>query len=515
MLGHRQLSAAEYLGIWRRRWKWALLPVLFGAAAGYLLARVVPARYTSTAVLEENTRGAADVILPETEFTAARVSALRQQALTRDRLEGLASRFSLYVAEKNGPAGAGASAQMEKDIVVSPSAGGFAVSFTAGSPRTAQQVCAELVSLLRQEEAKNIQRDAAQRPAAASDPVAEYLATQVADAKRILDDREAALAEFRRQHSGDLAGAGRNEAERTIAEDQAQLQVTDAALKHALQQRTALTETLFAQKSPASESTKSPGTPATEALEQELAAEQAQLATLEARYTADHPDVVKLKSDIAQLRKKIAEAKKGASENAGKKPDAAGTAGSPQTAQIQAQIHELDAQIQERTREQGRLQQEILTARARLDTKSMLGQEYRELTAQAATARSLYTNLLARQNEAQKAGPSEARRQQELVRVAVPPNLPERAVYPDPTVFTLGGAGAGLAIGLLGIVAGEMRDKSLRTEGDVEYFLELPTLAVIPAAGKKDGNGAAGDADSRGGRTGNRGEKEEGVLADV
>ena len=171
--------------------------------------------------------------------------------------------------------------------------------------------------------------------------------------------------------------------------------------------------------------------------------------------------------------------------------------------------------IQEKTREQGRLQQDILSARARLDTASLLGQEYRELTAQSATALSLYTSLLAKQSEARQAAQPEARRQEVPIRVSAAATLPVRPAFPDPVLFTLAGAGSGLTLGLLAIVAGEMRDKSLRTEGDVEYFLELPTLAVIPPVGPGDGSSANGDTFGQGGRTGKRGEKEQRVLADV
>ena len=449
------------------------------------------------------------------EYTPARLSALRQQAFTHERLQALAARFGLNSAEHGETSGAGPVAPMESEIGVSPSAAGFTVSFTAANPATAQQMCAELVSLILQEELKNLQRDAARQSpgnaSAASSPVAQYLASQVAEAKRNLDEREARLAEFKRQHAGELAGSDRKQIERTIADDEEQLQAADAALKRALQQRTALTESLFAQQSAALE-TRKPAEPApTEALEQQLAAAQARLVTLQTRYTPDHPDVVKLHNDIEELQKQIAEAKKAAGESAAKKPGSA-PAGSPQIAQLQAQIHELDGLIQEKTREQGRLQQDLLTARARLDTASLVDQEYRELASESANARSAYTSLLAKQSEAQQAAQSEARPQEDPIRVSAPASLPGRPSFPDPIFFTLAGAGSGLTVGLLAIVAGEMRDKSLRTEGDVEYFLDLPTLAVIPPAGTTGGTSGASD---RGGRMGKQGEKEQGVLADV
>jgi uncharacterized protein involved in exopolysaccharide biosynthesis len=514
MLGHRQLSTAEYRRIWRRGRKWALASVLLGAALGFLLARVLPARYTSSASVEAVSPRSGNVVLLPGAYMSARLSALRQQALTPERLGGLAARFGLGASEKSNDPGDAALGRMEKDILISPSAAGFTVSFTAGNPETAQLVCSELVSLLLQEESKNLQRDAArQSPGnapAAADPVAQYLASQVAEAKRTLEERDARLADFKRQHSAELSASDRKQIERTIADDEIQLQAADAALKHALGQRTALTESLFAQQSAALEPRKPAEPAATEALEQQLAAAQARLVTLQTRYTPDHPDVVKLRSDIEQLQKQIEEAKKAAGESAAHKP-ASAPAGSSQIAQLQAQIHDLDVLIQEKTREQGRLQQDLLSARARLDSASLLDQEYRELAAQSANARSAYTALLAKQGEAQRAAQSEPRSLDSPLRVSAPASLPASPSFPDPVVFTLAGAGSGLAVGLLAIVAGEMRDKSLRTEGDVEYFLDLPTLAVIPPAG----TAGSGGASNHGGRMGKRGEKEHGVLADV
>ena len=42
---------------------------------------------------------------------------------------------------------------------------------------------------------------------------------------------------------------------------------------------------------------------------------QSQLLSLQARYTEDHPDVIKTKADIAEVKKKLDEVNK-ASENA-------------------------------------------------------------------------------------------------------------------------------------------------------------------------------------------------------
>jgi len=511
MLGHRQLSPAEFLGVWRRRWKWALVPVLFGAAAGLLLARVVPPRFTSSATVRA-VAPPAEVILPSPDFTGPRLIELKSQVLTRERVDGLIARFGLYSSPGSRISETDAAARMEKDVVISPASGGFTISFTASDAAIAQQVCAEIVSQFRQEEVNYLLRRGGNRDAGGSvmpqSAALGYLNSQLDEAKRDLDRREAKLSEFKRQHAAELSGAGGRQAENRIADYETQLRAVDVSMNRALQQRTALMESLFSPQTATVESRQAAERPATEALEQELATEQAQLVTLQARYTPDYPDVVKLKSDIAQLQKKIAEAKKGGSEIAAKKPAAPAPAAAPQAAQIQAQIRELDVQIQEGTREQGRLQQDILDARTRLDSRPLLDQEYKEISADAAAAHTRYTDLLNKRSMLLKATQTPA----DPLRVVVPPNLPEQPSFPNPLTFLLAGAGAGFAIGLLGMIGGELNDKSLRTEGDVEHFLELPTLAVIPAAGE---GGANRDSGPRGGRTGNRGEKEEGVLADV
>jgi len=77
----------------------------------------------------------------------------------------------------------------------------------------------------------------------------------------------------------------------------------------------------------------------------------------------------------------------------------------------------------------------------------------------------------------------ERRQQGEQFRVMDAANLPERPSYPDRRIFAGGGLAGGLALGLGIALLLEMRDKSLRSEQDVEFFLQLPTLAMVPVVG--------------------------------
>ena len=60
-------------------------------------------------------------------------------------------------------------------------------------------------------------------------------------------------------------------------------------------------------------------------------------------------------------------------------------------------------------------------------------------------------------------------------------NLPETPSFPVRLYFALGGLAVGLVLGVGIIALREVQDKALRTEEDVEFFLQLPTLANIPS----------------------------------
>jgi len=513
MMGHRPISATDYLGIWRRRRKRALVCLLLGLAGGYALARTLPAKYTSTATVQEtNVAASRRMETPAPEPSASRLSALREQVLTPERLQGLAGRFGLFPAAQNRGSVETPVAEMGRSIALAPGTVGFTISFTAGDARLAQQVCAGIVSLFLQEERKGQPQAAAGDSPSSSNPSAELVTKQLAEAKRKLDAQEAKLVAFKRRHGDEPSGDDEVATRNSLMGYNVQLEAANGAFQRALQERTALTTSIQAIESAGTRALQAAEPANVQALEQELATEQAQLVMLEARYTPDHPDVVKHKSDIAQLQRKVDEAKTAA---APKKSDATPAAEPPQVAQMRVQEQELDRTIQEKTAELSRLQGEIRAARARLENGPALEREFKQLAQDRDAAQTNYNTLLAKQSDMMKAGQTEQRGDRSAFRLVEAANLPATPSFPDPILFTLCGAAGGLGVGLLAVVLGELRDKTLRTEGDIEHYLGLPTLAVIPTADGLDGNDSEGwGGGSRAVRSGS-GEKEESVLADV
>jgi uncharacterized protein involved in exopolysaccharide biosynthesis len=173
---------------------------------------------------------------------------------------------------------------------------GFTVTVVSDNPRLAQQICTQITSMFIEESEKTLENSAAN--------TTDFISRQVTQAKVKLDEQDSKLAAFKRQFMGSLP------------EDEAanlnllnglntQLEATTQALSRA-QQEKAFAESMLSQQLAAWQSTASEKSPLT--LEMQLNDLQNQLVSMEARYTEDYPDVIKLKNNIAQLKKKIADA---------------------------------------------------------------------------------------------------------------------------------------------------------------------------------------------------------------
>jgi uncharacterized protein involved in exopolysaccharide biosynthesis len=173
----------------------------------------------------------------------------------------------------------------------------------------------------------------------------------------------------------------------------------------------------------------------------------------------------------------------------------------PRIQQLRAQIFQYEQIIQEKNREQEQLKQQIKLLQARLQLSPQVEQEFKELTRDYQTALEFYNELLKKRTLSAMATDLERRQQSEQFRVLDQASLPDRPSFPNRPLFALGGLGGGLALGLGMAFVLEARDRSLRTERDVEFYLRVPSLALIPsvASGKTKAKGLFGGAKAESG----------------
>jgi uncharacterized protein involved in exopolysaccharide biosynthesis len=246
-----------------------------------------------------------------------------------------------------------------------------------------------------------------------------------------------------------------------------------------LQQEKAFDESMLAQQVAAwKQSQESHGQdPST--LQAEKQAAEARLTALQAQYTDEYPDVVKAKQELDAIEKKIA-----AAQQAG--PVDTSVAAKPTTMEPQ-QILQLRAQVQQASiavdgalKQEQALQGQIGSLQARVKESPEVEEDYKEITRNYQTALDFYNSLLKSHEESAMATDLEHEQEGEQFRILDPPNLPSQASFPNPLLFSAGGFGAGLALGVAIIALFLVQDSTLHSDRDVESMLHVPAIAMIP-----------------------------------
>src|SRR5712692_776963 len=98
MLGHREMTIDDYLAILRRRWWVILIPTLLAPVIAYAVSLTLPNEYTSrTLVLVEQQKVPDNFVRSVvTEGVGQRLGTMREQILSRTRLQPIVERFGLF-----------------------------------------------------------------------------------------------------------------------------------------------------------------------------------------------------------------------------------------------------------------------------------------------------------------------------------------------------------------------------------------------------------------------------------
>ena len=208
---------------------------------------------------------------------------------------------------------------------------------------------------------------------------------------------------------------------------------------------------------------------------------------LQARYTDDHPDVIKTKADIAEVKKKLDEVNNAtaAPADANEKVSASEP---PEIRQLRLQIHQYQSVIDQANVDQKRLQSQIGLYESRTAMSPTVEEQYKLLTRDNDEAQAFYQSLLAKKSAADLGSNMENDQQGEQMQIAVNAGLPEAPSFPNRPLFAAAGTAVGLAVGLLIAVVLEFSDKSIRTEKDAAAVTELPLLISLPWVGGEEEN---------------------------
>jgi polysaccharide chain length determinant protein (PEP-CTERM system associated) len=475
MLGHREMTVQDYAEILKRRfWLLLTLPILF-LAGGMGVSRLVTPQYMSqTLVIIEHQTVPEDYVKSVVaEDLDARLASMKEQILSRSRLQPIIERYNLFSGNQGTMDDRVEMMQKAIGVKPIPSASGgmpgFFITFQAQDPRTAQQVCSEITSLFTAENQRVREQSA--------EGTNDFLRERLADSKAKLDEQDARLAAFEQKYLGrlpDQEGSNAN----TLQALTTQLDTANQTVSHAQQNVTFLEAMVSQQSRDQQHPDAVAGGLSIDERRTQLRTLIAQKQELETLYTADHPDVVAISRKIADLQADIAHAPTQPTSPA-PAVAAASFPDSPQLLQLKAQLRASQQALAAAKQEQSAIEQKVRSYEAKIEASPVIEEEYKQVTRDHETALQFYNSLLSKMNESSMATALERRQEGEQFRLMDAANLPEEPTSPNRIKYAGGGLGIGLALGLL--IAGllEYRDTSVRNERDISAFTKLPTLAII------------------------------------
>jgi polysaccharide chain length determinant protein (PEP-CTERM system associated) len=470
-LAQRSSGVERLLQVWRRR-KWLAI-VVFAAVFAAITAAVtrLPDIYRSTAtVLVERRQMAETFIRPTiTGEVETRLQTISQEILSRARLEKVIARFGLYPGLTSRVRLAAVVDRMRKDIQLeskgTEAIGGrattiaFSLSYRGRDPETVALVTNTLAS-------SYVEENSRQREQQASGTAA-FLRGQLAEVKARMDMQEQRVREFRARNIGELPQQlGVNLA--TVERLHAQLHLSSANQLRAMDRRAQLVKELRDVDPSGSAGPSDARTARIVKLKQEL-------LDLRRHFGERYPDVVEAKRNLEALERDLAEDQAKGIAVAPQLPSA-----DPSAVRLRAALDAVDAEIAALKADEQKLRSDITAYQRRAESAPQRELELQELSRDNDMTKELYTSLLKRYEDAQLAENMEQRRGGEEFRLLDPALPAMDPVAPNrPRLIVMGLL---LSLGLAGLVVmlADQLDTSFHTADNLRAIVNVPILVNIP-----------------------------------
>lgn len=300
----------DYIDALKRRGKPALVMAASLFLAGIVGIVVWPNSYTSTAVILIEDPEIPPGLVPTTvtTFASRQIQYINQRVMTRSNLASIIEKFDLFKEERKYLPTLLLVPDVEKSMsidiidVQQPNAAGqqvastiaFRLGFEHESPETARAVANELVSLYMGENVRSRTEQTAQ--------TSRFMDEEVQRLDVEVRELEAQIAKIKRDNEGSLPElmAFNMQVAQNLSNE---IQEIDRQLQ-ATRENKIMLDAELAKLSPIG-TTILPDGKAVTAPEDQLKALQTQLAMLEGRYSADHPDVARTRRDLDAVKAQL------------------------------------------------------------------------------------------------------------------------------------------------------------------------------------------------------------------
>ena len=525
----QEKSIQDYLAIVSRRKTAIIATGLIVFLMGLITALVWPPTFRSSATILIKEQEIPNELVRSTvtSFAAQRIQTISQSVMTRPNLMQIIEKYNLYVKERKRETSEEVLKTMREDIgldmisadVVDPRTGrpgvatiAFSLSYEGGSPGSTQKVAGELTSLFLAENLKTRKDKAAETYTFLTDET-EKLEQKIAESSK-------QLAEYKEKYADslpDMAAMNLSMLNRTESEKDAV-----ASELRALKERQIFLQSQLTQINPLTNMRSATGESILDPASR-LKALESEYASLSAKYSKKHPDIVKIKREIAGLREQTGQGvdtqehakaltRKRSEHAAAKKKYSAAhpdvlrldseikaleksiaenpaqtevqvmkmQPDNPAYISVQTQLQAIETEIKSNLLRKARLDKKLLDLEERISLSPQVEKNFLVLSREQQNALLRYQDIKARQMEAEIGQVLENESKGESFVLIDPAQFPEKPVKPNRTAIVFLSLIFSIAAGLGIAILKEAMDSSVRGVSGVSKMLTAAPLAVIP-----------------------------------
>ena len=527
-------SVKEYLEVFRRRRKLMLMIGLGLLSVALIVAFLWPPTYKSTAtILIEEQEIPADLVRSTiTSYADQRIETIKQQVMSRTTLWKVVEQFDLYQAERKDHPTEEVVKHFIKDIEVEVISANvvdkrtqhptkatiaFTVAYQNRTPEVAQKVANELTSLFLGENLKSRERQAQEATS--------FLQQEALNLEKHISQVDEKIAAFKHRANGalpELMSLNQqllNQADRELVDVDQQIRGLEerktylegelATIKpntpilsvtgerildtperlRALRAEYAGAIANFSADHPdiikmkqeieALEKESGGGSDADEASKRLIDARAALASDLE-RLGGEHPDVLQGKRKIAALEKEVRRLKDAPRKTPHLRPE------NPAYINLQAQLNSATSSLDALRKTRTDIKRRLQNYATRLERGPEIEPEYLVLTRDRDTSSQKYQDIRSRLLEAKVSEGLEVQRKGERFSLIDPPSLPEKPDKPNRLVIVLLGFVISVCGGVGSGAVAESMDHSIRRPEQLVSLTQQFPLAVVPFMPNED-----------------------------
>ena len=458
-------AAKQAFGVLKRH-VWGVVVSAVGLAAiGVAVVVLLPNTYRASTTILVDPQRIPDryVATTVTSDPSERLNTLTQQVLSATRLQEIVDQLNLYPELRRKKTAEETLDYIRSKISIELKQGGgeglssFTITYQDSDRWIVAPVANQLAASFYRWNLKIREEQAL--------GTTQFLASELEEAKRSLEEQEHQLEAFRMTHAGETPDTLTSNLQ-VLSRLQSQLQSTMDAISRLDEERILLTQI----KNP--EALREPAAlPERSRLLQEKTRLENELWTLERQYTDTYPDVITVTEQLKEVEKHLAALP----------PPVAGSTESLDS-NTRVRLGLIDTEMQRLKKQEAAIQQQISSYQANVDAVPVLETRLAELTRNYDASRQNYQSLLDKTFSAGMAEDLERKQQAERFRILDPATTPQKPFRPKRLPLMAAAIVVGFLLSGGAVIGLDFLRGCIKTESELKALLPagVRILGTIP-----------------------------------